>query len=116
MKYADPTTHSRGLIDLVIWDKEDVNRPTKRCQPPLHHASLIPLHSSSPVLPRSATAWDIVEELSAAASHAEASAKADPIQSDPLEKYCDANPDADECRVYGEHCPASSRVVGLTYR
>ncbi len=44
----------------------------------------------------SATAWDTVEELSAAASHAKDQAK----KLDPLEQYCEGNPDADECRVY----------------
>lgn len=48
----------------------------------------------------SAAAWDTVEELSAAASHAKDAAK---VNSDPLEQYCETAPDADECRVYGEH-------------
>lgn len=47
-------------------------------------------------LARSAAAWDTVEELSAAAAHAKADA-ASP-SNDPLEKFCDDNPDADECR------------------
>lgn len=42
-----------------------------------------------------AAAWDAVEELQAAASH---QSKEKPKNS--LEKYCDANPDADECRLY----------------
>mmetsp|Transcript_16951 Transcript_16951/g.30278 ORF Transcript_16951/g.30278 Transcript_16951/m.30278 type:complete len:112 (-) Transcript_16951:143-478(-) len=42
-----------------------------------------------------ATAWDEVEELSAAASH-----KKDASRMDPLDEYCDDNPDADECRIY----------------
>ena len=49
-----------------------------------------------PPRPRSASAWDTVEELNAAASHAKAA------KVDPLEQYCEGNPDADECRVYGE--------------
>ena len=43
-----------------------------------------------------AAAWDSVEELSAEASHQKQS---DP-QKTSLEKYCDDNPDALECRVY----------------
>jgi len=43
-----------------------------------------------------AVAWDIVEELSAAA----ADAKAEEAEFDPLENYCDDNPAADECRTY----------------
>ena len=43
-----------------------------------------------------AAAWDAVEEISAAVSHKKAAEG--PV--DPLEKYCDDNPDADECRVY----------------
>lgn len=42
-----------------------------------------------------AAAWDAVEELQAEASHQR---QAKPKNS--LETYCDANPDADECRVY----------------
>eukprot|EP00884_Botryococcus_braunii_P015343 jgi/Botrbrau1/2492/Bobra.0226s0049.2 len=44
-----------------------------------------------------AAAWDSVEEISAAVSHKKAAGS-----SDPLEKYCDDNPEADdpECRVY----------------
>ncbi|XP_065860332.1 calvin cycle protein CP12-2, chloroplastic-like [Euphorbia lathyris] len=41
-------------------------------------------------------AWDEVEELSAAASHARDKKK----DSDPLETYCKDNPETDECRTY----------------
>lgn len=41
-------------------------------------------------------AWDEVEELSAAASHARDKKK----DSDPLEAYCKDNPETDECRTY----------------
>lgn len=44
----------------------------------------------------SAAAWDTVEELSAAASHA----KDNKVVEDPLEKFCEEDPSADECRVY----------------
>lgn len=44
-----------------------------------------------------AAAWDTVEELQAEASHQRQSK---PKNS--LEKYCDENPDADECRVYDD--------------
>uniref|UniRef100_J3LN27 CP12 domain-containing protein n=2 Tax=Oryza brachyantha TaxID=4533 RepID=J3LN27_ORYBR len=43
-----------------------------------------------------AAAWDEVEELSAAASHARDRKK----DSDPLEEYCKDNPETDECRTY----------------
>jgi len=43
-----------------------------------------------------AAAWDEVEELSAAASHARDKAK----DADPLETYCKDNPETDECRTY----------------
>ncbi|CAK7348426.1 unnamed protein product [Dovyalis caffra] len=43
-----------------------------------------------------AAAWDEVEELSAAASHAKDKKKG----SDPLEDYCKDNPETDECRTY----------------
>ncbi|KDP28257.1 hypothetical protein JCGZ_14028 [Jatropha curcas] len=41
-------------------------------------------------------AWDEVEELSAAASHARDKKK----ESDPLEEFCKDNPETDECRTY----------------
>ncbi|KAL8191977.1 hypothetical protein R6Q57_028098 [Mikania cordata] len=41
-------------------------------------------------------AWDEVEELSAASSHARDKAK----DSDPLETYCKDNPETEECRTY----------------
>ncbi|KAF0920024.1 hypothetical protein E2562_032507 [Oryza meyeriana var. granulata] len=44
-----------------------------------------------------AAAWDEVEELSAAASHARDKLKEN---SDPLENYCKDNPETDECRTY----------------
>ncbi len=43
-----------------------------------------------------AAAWDAVEELQAEASHQRTQ---EPAKTS-LEKYCDANPEADECRVY----------------
>ncbi|MBD1944186.1 Calvin cycle protein CP12 [Coleofasciculus sp. FACHB-712] len=44
-----------------------------------------------------AAAWDAVEELQAEASH-----QRDTKPKNSLERYCDANPGADECRVYEE--------------
>lgn len=43
-----------------------------------------------------AAAWDEVEELSAAVSHAKDRKK----DSDPLEDYCKDNPETEECRTY----------------
>ncbi|ELR98504.1 Calvin cycle protein CP12 [Gloeocapsa sp. PCC 73106] len=45
-----------------------------------------------------AAAWDVVEELQAEASHQRQN---QPIKTN-FEKYCDANPDADECRLYDD--------------
>jgi hypothetical protein len=45
-----------------------------------------------------AAAWDAVEELQAEASHQRQKGK----KKNSLELYCEANPDADECRVYDE--------------
>ncbi|MDB9311033.1 Calvin cycle protein CP12 [Aphanizomenon sp. CS-733/32] len=42
-----------------------------------------------------AAAWDAVEELQAEASH-----KRQIKPKNSLEQYCDANPEADECRLY----------------
>ncbi|MFO5493546.1 MAG: Calvin cycle protein CP12 [Cuspidothrix sp.] len=42
-----------------------------------------------------AAAWDAVEELQAAASH-----QRQVKPKNALERYCDDNPDADECRLY----------------
>ncbi|HLO88691.1 MAG TPA: Calvin cycle protein CP12 [Nostocaceae cyanobacterium] len=44
-----------------------------------------------------AAAWDAVEELQAEASHQRQNK---PKNS--LEKYCDDNPEADECRLYDD--------------
>jgi CP12 domain len=43
-----------------------------------------------------AAAWDAVEELQAEASHQRQKGN---VKSS-FEQYCDANPEADECRVY----------------
>jgi len=48
-----------------------------------------------------AAAWDNVEEISAAIAHKKANDIANNAD-DPLEKYCEDNPDADECRVYDD--------------
>ncbi|KAF8012042.1 hypothetical protein BT93_I0233 [Corymbia citriodora subsp. variegata] len=52
--------------------------------------------SENPVSGECAAAWDEVEELSAAASHARDRKK----ESDPLESFCQDNPETDECRTY----------------
>lgn len=54
--------------------------------------------SGDPASGECVAAWDEVEELSAAASHARDRKKAS--SSDPLENYCKDNPEADECRTY----------------
>jgi len=43
-----------------------------------------------------AAAWDAVEELQAEASHQRQSKP----EKSSFDKYCDENPEADECRVY----------------
>ncbi len=43
-----------------------------------------------------AAAWDAVEELQAEASHQ----KSKQPEKSSFDKYCDDNPEADECRVY----------------
>jgi hypothetical protein len=45
-----------------------------------------------------AAAWDIVEELQASAAHSQVKAKANAKTS--LQRFCDENPDAIECRIY----------------
>ena len=55
--------------------------------------SCCPPRSPSPLLARAQ-----VEEASAAAAHK----KANEQSNDPMEKFCEGNEDADECRVYGE--------------
>ncbi|MFM7449999.1 MAG: Calvin cycle protein CP12 [Leptolyngbyaceae cyanobacterium] len=47
--------------------------------------------------PECAVAWEAVEELQAEASHQRQNR---PKTS--FEKYCDENPDADECRIYDD--------------
>ncbi|XP_075507235.1 calvin cycle protein CP12-2, chloroplastic-like [Primulina tabacum] len=52
--------------------------------------------SDDPVSGECAAAWDEVEELSAAASHARDRKK----ESDALEEFCKDNPETEECRTY----------------
>ena len=52
--------------------------------------------SDDPKSGECAAAWDEVEELSAAVSHAKDRLK----DSDPLENYCKDNPETVECRTY----------------
>ncbi|CAF2176250.1 unnamed protein product [Brassica napus] len=52
--------------------------------------------AGDPVSGECVAAWDEVEELSAAASHARDKKK----DSDPLEEYCKDNPETSECRTY----------------
>ncbi|CAH2063084.1 unnamed protein product [Thlaspi arvense] len=54
--------------------------------------------AGDPVSGECVAAWDEVEELSAAASHARDKKKAG--GSDPLEEYCKDNPETNECRTY----------------
>ncbi len=46
--------------------------------------------------PDCAAAWDVVEELQAEASHQRAKKQGN----NSLQSYCEANPDALECRIY----------------
>ena len=52
--------------------------------------------SDDPASGECVAAWDEVEELSAAASHARDRKKT----TDALEEYCKDNPEVDECRTY----------------
>lgn len=52
--------------------------------------------ADDPVSGECVAAWDEVEELSAAASHARDRKK----DSDPLEDYCKDNPETDECKTF----------------
>ncbi|KAL6644943.1 hypothetical protein ACP70R_016551 [Stipagrostis hirtigluma subsp. patula] len=52
--------------------------------------------ADDPVSGECVAAWDEVEELSAAASHARDRQKG----VDPLEEYCKDSPETDECRTY----------------
>ena len=52
--------------------------------------------SDNPASGECVAAWDEVEELSAAASHARDKKK----ESDPLETFCKDNAETDECRTY----------------
>ena len=54
--------------------------------------------SDDPTSTNCAVAWDEVEELQAEASHQK---QAQPEKTS-LEKYCDENPDAAECRIYDD--------------
>ncbi|KAK3147461.1 hypothetical protein QOZ80_3BG0282620 [Eleusine coracana subsp. coracana] len=54
--------------------------------------------ADDPVSGECVAAWDEVEELSAAASHARDRNKG----ADPLEEFCQDNPGTDECRMYDD--------------
>jgi hypothetical protein len=48
------------------------------------------------ISPECAAAWDVVEELQAEAAHQQVKKQGQ----DSLQVYCEANPDASECRIY----------------
>ena len=48
--------------------------------------------------PECAAAWDIVEEMQAAASHQ----RAESPKKSSFQSYCEANPNAPECRIYDD--------------
>jgi hypothetical protein len=52
-------------------------------------------HQNGDTSPSWAVAWDIVEELQAERSHRQMA-----TTKNAFERYCDENPDADECRIY----------------
>lgn len=64
--------------------------------------------ADDPVSGECVAAWDEVEELSAAASHARDRKK----ESDPLEDYCKDNPETDECKTY-DNWECKSETVAL---
>ncbi|XP_073314031.1 calvin cycle protein CP12-2, chloroplastic-like [Primulina huaijiensis] len=98
-----------------------INTPWRGCSTSFGHGRMVSLHpvavvpdklsdkveesiknaqetcSDDPVGGECAAAWDEVEELSAAASHARDRSKEN---SDPLENYCKDNPETEECRTY----------------
>jgi hypothetical protein len=78
-------THNKAMEVNNIQDKiqEEVEQARAACD------------TSGSNSPECAAAWDAVEELQAEAAHRKQSK---PKNS--LEQYCDANPEADECRVY----------------
>ncbi|MCE7766484.1 hypothetical protein GQL56_28015 [Pseudomonas putida] len=78
---AVSATPDNKLSDLVA---ESVKEAEEAC-------------AENPVSGECAAAWDVVEEASAAASHARDKKKE---SSDPLENYCKDNPETDECRTY----------------
>ena len=75
-------TSEGGISDKV---EKSIQEATETC-------------ADDPVSGECVAAWDEVEELSAAASHARDNKKAG--GSDPLEEYCSDNPETDECRTY----------------
>eukprot|EP00897_Mesotaenium_endlicherianum_P000757 jgi/Mesen1/10682/ME000009S10471 len=56
---------------------------------------------SDPNSEECAVAWDEVEELTTAAADRRQREK-DSASSDPLEAFCESNPEADECRTYSD--------------
>ncbi|KAL7200336.1 hypothetical protein ACSBR1_032293 [Camellia fascicularis] len=86
---AQNTTHdgyevttTRGLSEKVA---ESIKGAEEAC-------------SDNPVSEECVAAWDEVEALSAAASHARDKKK----ETNPLETFCKDNPETDECRTYDD--------------
>ncbi|XP_059297978.1 calvin cycle protein CP12-1, chloroplastic-like [Lycium ferocissimum] len=79
--YVVRATPDNKLSDLIA---ESVKEAEEAC-------------AENPVSGECVAAWDVVEETSAAASHARDKKK---DNSDPLENYCKDNPETDECRTY----------------
>lgn len=86
----NPPTPRHDLSPFFIIHTPSSQPPKFQFLPPTLAFTISPSHGCS------ASAWDTVEELNAAASHAKDAAKS----KDPLEQYCAEDPAADECRVY----------------
>jgi len=90
-----PQSHTGRFARLVVFST--VPEVQKKLEEALKTAEET-CGGDKPATPECAVAWDEVEELAAAASHKKVQEKVDSV--DPLEQFCEGNPDADECRVY----------------
>ncbi|WPT12071.1 Calvin cycle protein CP12 [Picochlorum sp. SENEW3] len=86
MVSVKPRTNSRAVLVRSAPKKEQIDQAVKDAEEACDGGDA----------GECASAWDTVEELSAAASHAKDNAQ----KEDPLEKFCEDDPSADECRVY----------------
>jgi len=94
-----PRSNLRPARFVVRVTPQEIKEVDKKVEEAIHHAEEVCNEGKAQAC---AVAWDEVEELSAAAAHKKVALKDNPANTDPLEAFCEDNPDADECRIYDD--------------